>query len=99
MTIIVTLLAMKLGHRLQWFEMATQSWIELVLTLPIVLGRVGVLRSWRQSIVHRSPNMDTDRSGVRLPAFIYSGLQRSLLACSRHRSMGRVAVYFEAKRR
>ena len=25
------------GHRLQWFEMATQSWIELVLSTPVVL--------------------------------------------------------------
>ena len=36
LTIVVTVLAM-VGHRLQWFEMATHSWIELVLTLPIVL--------------------------------------------------------------
>ena len=36
LTVVVTVLAM-LGHRLQWFEMATQSWIELVLTVPIVL--------------------------------------------------------------
>jgi len=36
LTIIVTVLATA-GYRLQWFEMATQSWIELVHTLPIVL--------------------------------------------------------------
>ena len=36
LTIVVTVLAMA-GHRLHWFEMATQSWIELLLTLPIVL--------------------------------------------------------------
>ena len=35
LTVIVTILAMA-GHRFQWFAMATQSWIELVLTLPIV---------------------------------------------------------------
>ncbi len=37
LTVVVTVLAM-FGHRLGWFDMATQSWIELVLTLPIVLG-------------------------------------------------------------
>ena len=58
LTIILTVLAMA-GHRLQWFEMATQSWIELVLTLPIVLWA-----GWPfferavQSVVHRSPNID-----------------------------------------
>lgn len=36
LTLAVTVLAMA-GHRLQWFEMATQSWIELVLSVPIVL--------------------------------------------------------------
>ena len=36
LTIIVTVLAMA-GHRLQWFQGATKSWIELVLSLPIVL--------------------------------------------------------------
>ncbi|MBI3171058.1 MAG: YHS domain-containing protein, partial [Hydrocarboniphaga effusa] len=32
LTVIVTVLAMA-GHRLQWFEMSTQSWIELVVSL------------------------------------------------------------------
>jgi len=36
LTIIVVFLAM-FGHQLNWFEMQVQSWIELVLTLPIVL--------------------------------------------------------------
>ena len=36
LTVVVTVLAM-VGHRMQWFEAAAQSWIELVLTLPIVL--------------------------------------------------------------
>ncbi len=36
LTVVVTLLAM-FGHRLGWFDMARQSWIELALTLPIVL--------------------------------------------------------------
>ena len=58
-TIVVTTLAM-LGHRLQWFGMATQSWIELVLTLPGVLwaGAPFFVRGWH-SVVNRSPNMWT----------------------------------------
>jgi Cu+-exporting ATPase len=40
LTLLVTLLAM-VGHRLQWFEMATQSWIELVLSCPSCCGPAG----------------------------------------------------------
>ena len=36
LTVIVTVLAM-FGHRLGWMAMATQSWVELVLSVPIVL--------------------------------------------------------------
>ena len=47
LTVIVTVLAM-FGHRLGWFDMATQSWIELVLSAagrPV--GRLAVLRARR----------------------------------------------------
>ena len=46
LTLIVTVLAMA-GHRLLWFEMGTQSWIELVLTLPSCSGQVGRFLSVR----------------------------------------------------
>jgi Cation transport ATPase len=36
LTVVMAVLAM-FGHSFGWFEMATQSWIELVLTVPIVL--------------------------------------------------------------
>ena len=36
LTAIVALLAM-FGHRMGWMAMATQSWLELVLSVPIVL--------------------------------------------------------------
>src|SRR5690606_13593005 len=36
LTAIVTVLAM-FGHAAGWLDMATQSWVELVLSLPIVL--------------------------------------------------------------
>jgi P-type Cu+ transporter len=59
LTVVATLLAM-VGHRLGWFEMGTQSWIELVLTAPVVLwaGWPFFVRGV-QSVVHRSPNMWT----------------------------------------
>ena len=55
LTAVVFVLAM-LGHRLQWMEMAVQSWVELVLAIPIVLwaGWPFFLRGW-QSVVNRSP--------------------------------------------
>jgi Cu+-exporting ATPase len=59
LTIIVTVLAM-LGHRLQWFEMTTQSWIELVLSLPIVLwAGWPFFQRGVQSGINRKPNMWT----------------------------------------
>ena len=71
LTVIVTVMAM-FGHRLGWFDMARQSWIELALTLPIVLwaGAPFFARGAR-SVVNRSPNMWTligpgHRRGVRL---------------------------------
>ena len=98
LTVVVTVLAMA-GHRLQWFEMATQSWIELVLTLPIVLwaGWPFFLRGW-QSVVNRSPNMWTLISLGTGAAFVYSvvaTLAPQVFPAS-FVAMGRVAVYFEA---
>lgn len=98
LTVVVTVLAM-LGHRLQWFEMATQSWIELVLTLPIVLwaGWPFFVRGW-QSIVNRSLNMWTLISLGTGAAFVYSVVATVLpdVFPQSFQAMGRVAVYFEA---
>lgn len=98
LTIAVTILAM-FGHKLHWFDARTQTWIELVLTLPIVLwaGWPFFLRGW-QSVVHRSPNMWTLISLGTGAAFIYS-LAATLapqVFPDSFVSMGRVAVYFEA---
>jgi Cu+-exporting ATPase len=98
LTVVVTLLAM-FGHRLQWFDMATQSWIELVLSLPIVLwaGWPFFVRGW-QSVVQRSPNMWTLIGLGTGAAFVYSVAATVApgLFPSSFQSMGRVAVYFEA---
>ena len=98
LTVVVTLLAM-VGHRLELFSMATQSWVEFVLSLPIVLwaGWPFFKRGW-ESVVNRSPNMWTLISLGTGAAFVYSVVATfapqvfpdSFIA------MGRVAVYFEA---
>jgi P-type Cu+ transporter len=97
-TIVVTFLAM-IGHRLQWFEMGTQSWIELVLTLPVVLwAGFPFFERGIQSVINRSPNMWTLIGLGTSAAFIYSvvaTLLPSIFPAS-FMSMGRVSVYFEA---
>ena len=98
LTTIVTVLAM-FGHRLGWFEMRTQSWIELALTLPIALwaGWPFFARG-AQSVVHRSPNMWTLISLGTGAAFLYSVVATVAPQSfpDSFISMGRVAVYFEA---
>ena len=98
LTVVVTLLAM-VGHRLQWFDMATQSWIELVLSLPIVLwaGWPFFVRGV-QSILQRSPNMWTLIGLGTGAAFVYSVVATVAPGVfpDSFVSMGRVAVYFEA---
>ncbi|CAM4291394.1 Lead, cadmium, zinc and mercury transporting ATPase Copper-translocating P-type ATPase [Comamonas aquatilis] len=98
LTLIVATLAM-LGHRLGWFDAQTQTWVELVLSLPVVLwtGWPFFARGW-QSIIHRSPNMWTLISLGTGAAFVYSVVATVMpdVFPSSFVSMGRVAVYFEA---
>jgi len=98
LTVVVTVLAM-FGHSLGWFDMAVQSWIELVLTVPIVLwaGRPFFVRG-AQSIMNRSPNMWTLISLGTGAAFVYSVVATVYpqVFPDSFLSMGRVAVYFEA---
>ncbi|MCU0918863.1 MAG: copper-translocating P-type ATPase [Burkholderiaceae bacterium] len=98
LTVVVTLLAMG-GHRLQWFEMATQSWIELVLSVPIVLwaGWPFFMRGV-QSVRQRSPNMWTLIGLGTGAAFVYSVVATVAPGVfpASFQAMGRVAVYFEA---
>ncbi|NIM42813.1 MAG: heavy metal translocating P-type ATPase [Hydrogenophaga sp.] len=87
------------GHRLQWFDMVTQSWIELVLSIPIVLwaGWPFFARGW-QSLSNRSPNMWTLIALGTGAAFVYSVIATVAPGVFPESfiSMGRVAVYFEA---
>lgn len=98
LTVSVTVLAM-FGHQLHWFETRTQTWIELILSMPVILwaGWPFFERGW-QSVVHRSPNMWTLIGLGTGAAFVYSvvatvapnAFPDSFL------SMGRIAVYYEA---
>ena len=98
LTVIVTLLAMA-GHRLQWFAMGTQSWIELVLALPIALwAGWPFFERGVQSIIHRSPNMWTLIGLGTFAAFAYSVVATVAPGVfpGSFVEMGRVSVYFEA---
>jgi Cu+-exporting ATPase len=98
LTAVVTILAM-FGHRLGWFAANSQSWIELFLTVPVVLwaGWPFFVRG-AQSIVRRSPNMWTLIATGTGAAFIYSvaATVAPELFPESFISMGRIGVYFEA---
>ncbi|WP_201305625.1 heavy metal translocating P-type ATPase [Alcanivorax sp. S71-1-4] len=98
LSVVVMLLAM-FGHRWHLFEAGTQSWVELVLTLPVVLwaGWPFFERGW-QSVVNRSPNMWTLIGLGTGAAFVYSVVATVAPGVfpASFVSMGRVNVYFEA---
>ena len=98
LSLVVLILAMA-GDRLHLMEMSTQSWVELVLSLPVVLwaGWPFFVRGW-QSVLHRSPNMWTLISLGTGAAFLYSVVATVVpdVFPESFRSMGRVSVYFEA---
>ncbi|MDP2220667.1 MAG: heavy metal translocating P-type ATPase [Hydrogenophaga sp.] len=87
------------GHRLQWMDMSVQSWVELVLSIPIVLwaGWPFFSRGW-QSVMNHSPNMWTLIGLGTGAAFAYSVVATVTpqVFPDSFISMGRVAVYFEA---
>ena len=98
LTLSVFVLAMA-GHRLHAFDTSVQSWIELLLTLPIALwaGLPFFVRGWN-SLRNRSPNMWTLIGLGTGAAFSYSvvaTIAPQVFPAS-FVSMGRVAVYFEA---
>jgi Cu+-exporting ATPase len=98
LTLVVATLSMA-GHWLGWFDMGTQSWVELVLSLPVVLwaGWPFFVRGV-QSVVQRSPNMWTLISLGTGAAFIYSVVATVAPGVfpASFITMGRVSVYFEA---
>ena len=98
LTIIVTLLAM-FGHQVGWFSMSAQSWVELALSLRIVLwAGLPFFKRGAQSVINRSPNMWTLIGLGTGAAFVYSVVATVAPGVfpPEFASMGRVAVYFEA---
>ncbi len=98
LTLVVFTLSM-FGHRLQWMAMATQSWVELILTLPVVLwAGWPIFARGVQSIAHRSLNMWTLIALGTAAAFGYSVVATVApnVFPDAFKAMGRVSVYFEA---
>jgi len=87
------------GHRLGWFAPGVQTWIELVLTLPVALwaGWPFYVRGVK-SVIHRSPNMWTLIGLGTSVAFVYSVVATVApqIFPATFVSNGVVAVYFEA---
>jgi Cu+-exporting ATPase len=98
LTIIVLTLAM-LGHRITFLSTEARTWIELVLSAPVVLwaGWPFFVRCV-QSIRNRSPNMWTLIGIGVASAFGYSVVATVApdLFPASFREHGRVGVYFEA---
>ena len=98
LSLIVLGLAM-FGHRTTLLSMNARTWLELVLTAPVVLWAAWpFFQRWAQSIANRSPNMWTLIGTGVGAAFGYSvvaTIAPDLFPAS-FREHGRVAVYFEA---
>ncbi|HQQ75438.1 MAG TPA: copper-translocating P-type ATPase [Pseudomonadales bacterium] len=98
LTVVVTALAM-FGHMLSLTDAKTQSWIELLLSLPVVLwaGAPFFVRGV-QSLGNRNPNMWTLVGAGTGAAFIYSVVATVApqFFPANFQSMGRISVYFEA---
>ena len=96
---IVVLVVAMFGHRLDGVSPAVRTWMELLLTTPVVLwAGWPFFQRWAQSIANRSPNMWTLIGTGVGAAFAYSvvaTLAPELFPASFH-DHGRVAVYFEA---
>lgn len=98
LTIAVTILAM-FGHKLGLFEATIQSWIELALSIPIVLwAGLPIFTRGIQSIISRSPNMWTLIGLGTSAAFVYSVVATVTPEAfpASFMAMGRINVYYEA---
>jgi Cu+-exporting ATPase len=98
LTIVVAIVAMA-GHRWDALDGRARSYVELVLSLPVILwaGWPFFVRGWR-SVANRSPNMWTLIALGTGAAFVYSvaaTLAPGVFPAS-FQEHGRVGVYFEA---
>lgn len=97
-TLTVFVIAM-FGHGRDWFPSGVQSWLELVLTTPVVLwcGLPFFVRG-AQSVINRSPNMWTLIGLGTASAYLYSvfATVAPQLFPASFIQHGKVSVYFEA---
>jgi Cu+-exporting ATPase len=98
LTVVVAVMAMT-GHRIAPAGLPGQSWIELVISTPVVLwaGWPFFVR-WRQSLRNRSPNMWTLIGTGVAAAYGYSVLATVApgLFPRSFAAHGRIGVYYEA---
>jgi Cu+-exporting ATPase len=88
-----------LGHRAAFLSPAARSWIELLLSAPVVLWAARpFFERWAQSIAHRSPNMWTLIGTGVGAAFLYSVAATVVPGWfpESFHEHGRVGVYYEA---
>ena len=98
LSVIVLALAM-LGHRIAFLSTAARTWLELALSIPVVLwAGWPFFQRWAQSIANRSPNMWTLIGTGVGAAFGYSVVATVApdLFPESFRTHGRIGVYFEA---
>lgn len=98
LTVAAFILAM-FGHRYGWMDASQQSWVELVLSTPVVLwAGYPFFRRCAQSFVHRSPNMWTLIGLGTGAAYLYSVIATVApgLFPQTFTEHGRIGVYFEA---
>jgi len=98
LTIVVALLAMA-GHRLSFMSPAVRTWIELVLSTPVVVWAAWpFFVRFAQSVRNRSPNMWTLIGAGVAAAYLYSVVAALApgIFPPEFEAHGRMAVYFEA---
>ena len=98
LTCIIFISAM-FGHYLKFFSMQSQSWIEMMLSIPVILwAGLPIFKKAIQSIIKKSPNMWT-LIGIGTSASFFYSIIATVVPESfpiSFVSMGRISVYFEA---
>ncbi len=98
LTVVAFGLAM-FGHQYGWMDASVQSWVELVLSTPVVLwAGYPFFQRCVQSFVHRSPNMWTLIGLGSGAAYLYSVIATVAPGVfpQTFTEHGRIGVYFEA---
>ncbi|MHA6853125.1 copper-transporting P-type ATPase [Ralstonia pseudosolanacearum] len=98
LTVTAFILAM-FGHRYGWLEASQQSWLELLLSTPVVLwAGYPFFERCAQSFLHRSPNMWMLIGLGTGAAYLYSVIATVApgLFPQTFAEHGRIGIYFEA---